>query len=153
MFESATKIKINIKRRQFFTSLVQLTGAALLAPVILNSVARAEEKRRGAKPDAAAAGGTKELSFPLVEPGKDTALAMHYYHSHDEAKNDTQVSKAEKSGMTWDKQTCAGCSFYKKVGMKKIKSDGKELEVGTCTLFPQKLVAAAGICNSWAKKT
>lgn len=132
----------NINRRNF----LQLSGAVLLAPIVLGADARAEERRRGAP----AAGATKELDLPLVEPGKDAALAMRYYHSHADAKADTQVSKAEKSGVSWEKQLCSSCSFYKKVGTKKIA--GKDQEAGTCTIFPQKLVAGAGICNSWAKK-
>ena len=137
----------NINRRGF----LQLSGAVLLAPVVIGAVARAEERRRGsAAPSAAPAGGSKELDLPLVEPGKDAALAMRYHHSHADAKADAQVNKAEKTGVPWDKQVCSACSFYKKAGTKKV--DGKDQEVGTCTIFPQKLVAGAGFCNSWAKK-
>lgn len=136
----------NVTRRGF----LQIAGAVLLAPAVVSSIAKAEEKRRGAAPAAGAAGGAKELDWAVVEPGKDVALAMRYYHSHADAKSDAQVSKVEKAGVAWDKQTCANCNFYKKVGNKKVA--GKDQEVGTCTIFPQKLVAGAGICNSWAKK-
>ncbi len=151
---SSSSQDISTGRRQFFSNLIKLSGAVLLAPAILKSVAVGQEKRRGAKPDAAAAGGAKELSWPVVEPGKDAALAMHYYHSHEEAKGDAQVNKAEKAGLPWEKQTCANCNFYKKVGTKKLKVAGKEqdVEVGSCTIFAQKLVAGPGYCNSWAKK-
>lgn len=135
----------NINRRGF----LQLSGALLLAPVVIGAAAKAEERRRGSAP-AAAAGGAKELDLPLVEPGKDAALAMRYYHSHADAKADAQVNKAEKTGVPWEKQLCSSCSFYKKAGTKKVA--GKDQEVGTCTIFPQKLVAGAGFCNSWAKK-
>ncbi len=137
----------NINRRGF----LQLSGAVLIAPMVISAVAGAEEKRRGSPAGgAAASGAAKELDLPLVEPGKDAALAMRYYHSHAEAKADAQVNKAEKTGVPWEKQVCSACSFYKKAGMKKVA--GKDQEVGACTIFPQKLVAGAGFCNSWAKK-
>lgn len=155
MFSSSNKQGSSINRRQFFTQVAQIAGAVVLAPTILKSVARAEEKRRGAKPDAAApAGAAKEMSWSMAEPGKDLAGGMHYHHSKEEAKADKDSTKIEKSGVAWDSQQCANCSFYKKAGSKKVKVNGKEqeVEVGACTVIPQKLVASTGICNTWAKK-
>ena len=150
----SSRQEIQVGRRRFFSNLAQIAGALVVAPALFKSVAYGEEKRRGGKTDAAAGGGAKELAWPIVEPGKDSALAMRYYHSHAEAKGDAQVNKTEKGGVAWEKQACNSCSFYKKVGTKKVKVDGKEqeVEVGTCTIFPQKLVTGSGFCNTWAKK-
>lgn len=150
----SSRQEIQVGRRRFFSSLAQIAGALIVAPTIFKSVAHGQEKRRGAKTDAAAGGGAKEMSWPMVEPGKDSAKPLHYHHSHAEAKKDADVNKAEKSGVAWEKQTCNACSFYTKVGTKKVKVDGKEqeVEVGICTIFPQKLVTGSGFCNSWAKK-
>ena len=115
----------NMNRRSFFGKLAQITGAALVAPAVVNTVfgqsAHAEGKR-GAK----AAGG---CSAPLVEPGKGTAAAVKY------------VEKATDAA-----KKCAGCSFY----TKKETCNGKE--VGTCTIFAGQLVVAEGTCTSWNKK-
>lgn len=141
-----------MQRREFFKTAIQFIGISALAPALLSKVARAEERKRGGG-DAPAAGGGS-LGWPVVEPGKDTALAMRYYHTKADAKKDTQASKVEKAGVPYEKQFCKTCSFFAGVGKKKVNINGKdvEVEVGTCTIFPQKLVAAEGICNSWAKK-
>ena len=142
-----------MQRRDFFKTMIQFVGISALAPALLSKVASAEERRRGGgSPASGASAGP--LSFPVVEPGKDAAIAMRYHHTKEEAQKDPQVMKAEKSGVPFDKQHCANYSFYTKAGKKKIKINGKdtEVEVGACTIFPQKLVAAEGICNSWAKK-
>lgn len=142
-----------MKRREFFKRCIQLVGISALAPAVFSKVVQAEERRRGGGSGGGAA-ASGPLSFAVVEPGKDSALAMRYHHTKEEAKKDAQALKAEKTGVPYEKQFCNNCSFYVKVGKKKVNIGGKEteVEVGTCTIFPQKLVAAEGICNSWAKK-
>jgi len=137
-----------LSRRKFFVLVAKISGMALF----MGSWALAEEKRRGAKPPASGS-VHKDLDLPMADSGKETALALHYHQSHEEAKagHHTMV---EKNGVPWDKQTCGNCNFYKNVGTKKVKVNGaeKEVEVGTCMVLPQKLVTTTGICNSWAKK-
>lgn len=110
------------------------------------------ERKRGSAP--AAGSGDSATSWPMVEPGKDAAVAMAYHHTHEEAEKDKNTSKVEKTGVKWNDQRCKNCSFYADAGKKKVKigSSEKEVSVGKCTIFPNKLVAAEGICNSWAKK-
>lgn len=115
-----------MNRRSFFGKLAQLTGAAIVAPAVVNTIfsnSAFAEGKRGAK---AAAGG---CSAPLAEPGKGTAAAVKY------------VEKATDAA-----KKCVGCSFY----AKKETCNGKE--VGTCTIFPGQLVVAEGSCTSWVKK-
>lgn len=117
-----------MNRRHFFTKIAQITGVALVAPTVINSVfsssANAQEKRRGG--GAAVAGG---CSLPLVEPGKGTAAAVKYVH---------KTADAAKK--------CSNCSFYAK------KETCKGEEVGTCTIFAGQLVKSEGFCSSWNKK-
>ena len=141
----------NNSRRSFLKLFATATGVSLIAGPGLVRSALAQEKKRGATP---AAGGAKELDWPVVVPGKDLALAMAYNHNHAEAGKDAKTDKKTDKGTPWDKRFCNNCSFYKTVGKKKVSIAGKdvEVEVGTCTIFPKALVAAEGICNSWAKK-
>jgi hypothetical protein len=38
---------------------------------------------------------------------------------------------------------CSGCQFY---------TGDADAEWGACMIFPQKLVSAGGVCNSWFKR-
>lgn len=139
----------NNSRREFLKTFAQVTGVSLIAGPGLIKTAFGQEKKRGEGAGAAAAAG-KEIDWPVVTPGKGLALAMAYHHSHANAEKDSKTDKKTDKGIAWEKRFCDNCSFYKTVGKKSV--DGKELEVGTCTIFPKELVAAKGICNSWAKK-
>jgi hypothetical protein len=113
----------NISRRRFFVQVLGITGAAVLAPAILN----AQEKRRSAAP--AAGGG----ATPMVDPKDPVAKAVKYVEDAKQAP--------ESKG-----NHCATCGFYKKAEMRAGK------EVGSCTIFAGKLVHAEGWCASWNKK-
>ncbi len=72
----------------------------------------------------------------LVSPDDPTAVALGYYEDH------TQVDTAKwtrKAGADGDKQMCSTCALYMD------KGDG----VGSCSIFPNKLVKGAGWCNAW----
>ncbi len=118
-----------MNRRGFFTRLAQVTGAAVFAPAIIQSVmtstARAEQKR-AARPGS-------EAGLPKVDVNDPTAKAVGYVEDFKKVP----AAKGNK---------CSNCSFYAKKEMK----DGKEY--GTCTIFAGKVVAAEGYCNSWNKK-
>lgn len=113
----------NISRRRFFVQVLGITGAAVLAPAILN----AQEKRRSAAP--AAGGG----ALPLVDAKDPVAKAVKYVEDFKKAP--------EAKG-----NHCATCGFYKKTEMR----GGKE--VGSCTIFAGKVVLADAWCASWNKK-
>lgn len=113
----------NISRRRFFVQVLGITGAAVLAPALL----QAQEKRRSAAP--AAAGG----ALPLLDPKDPTAKAVKYVE-------DAKAAPESKGNH------CATCGFYKKTEMRAGK------EVGTCTIFAGKVVRAEGWCASWNKK-
>ena len=133
---------MNFSRRQFFVGAVSLLSFGLLS-----SVVNAEEKRRSRPAAGAAAGGAAAsgpLADPMVDPKDPTAQAMSYV----EKKSDLKKAelKVERQGVSFDKQQCSGCGFYKEVG---TKDGGK---VGTCTIFSGKLVKAEAWCSSWNKK-
>ena len=120
---------------------------ALLKPKSLKEIfpsAYAEEKRRGSTAGAAPAGGGKDTDLPLVEPGKDVALAVNYVHKVSDIK-DAKI-KTERQGVSFANQDCLCCSFYTSVGQKGAYS------VGKCTIFAGKLVKETGWCSSWNKK-
>ncbi len=131
-----------MSKREFLTHMATVAGTAVVAVQMLTGAAGAQEKRRGSKTD----GPAKETDQPLVEPGKGTAGALAYYHSHADADKDPKTDKKTDKGTPWDKRFCNNCSFYTKVG------DKAGMAVGKCSLFQKMLVADAGICNSWAKK-
>ncbi|MBK7963527.1 MAG: high-potential iron-sulfur protein [Bdellovibrionales bacterium] len=136
-----------MNRRHFFQAVAGFTGLALLKPKSLKEIfpsAHAQEKRRGAPGGAAPAAGGKDTDLPLVEPGKDLAATVNYFHKASEVK-DAKL-KTDRQGVPFAKQDCAGCSFYASVGKK-----GSD-EVGKCTIFAGKLVKGTGWCSSWNKK-
>ncbi len=125
-----------MNRRGFFTRIAQISGLAILTPVVLESVltstAKAEQKRpsrpdAGGTPAAAAAGA-------LIDPNDATAKAVGYVEDHTK-------SPASKGNH------CSTCGFY----TKKENKNGKE--AGACTIFPGKSVYGNAFCNSWNKKS
>lgn len=117
-----------MKRRDFFTTAAKAIGLAAVIPFLTqNSQA---EQRRGARGAAAPAAGG---ALPLMSVTDPVAKAVKYV---EDAK---QAPDAKGNN-------CANCGFYKKVEVR----GGKE--VGTCTIFPGKVVYAEAYCGSWAKK-
>lgn len=114
-----------MKRREFFKNMAGITGAAVIAPLLLTTFkAQAEESRRK-KPDAAGGG------IEMVDPKDTTAKGVQY----------VEASK-------FPDKNCANCSLYVKTG----KLDNKGQEVGGCPIFGKKQVLAKAYCISWAKK-
>jgi hypothetical protein len=64
--------------------------------------------------------------IPRLSPADPAAKSLAYTH---------QSSVADKR--------CSGCQFY---------TGEAAAEWGACVIFPQKLVSANGICNSWFKR-
>jgi hypothetical protein len=63
---------------------------------------------------------------PRLDPGDSAAKTLMYTHESTDAN-----------------RTCYGCQFY---------SDAAASEWGPCVIFPEKLVNASGVCNSWFKR-
>lgn len=131
-------MKSNVNRREFFKTIASLGGLTLIAPAVVNTLwgsrASAEERRRRSAPEStsgAKAAGTP--SMPLVDPKDSVAKAVKYTEDHSKSP--------EAKG-----NVCKTCGFYANKGTQ----DGKE--VGTCTIFANKLVVGNGWCASWNKK-
>lgn len=117
-----------MKRRNFFKNIAGITGLAIAAPAILSTFAinaHAEESRR----KSAAPGADSEM----VNPNDPTAKAIEYIE-------DTKKSKKSKGNK------CLNCQLYV------AGADRKGKKVGTCAIFPKKLVLGDAYCNSWVKK-
>lgn len=111
-----------MKRREFFKTIAGMTGAAVVAPLLLTTLkAQAEESRRK-KPETA--GGVE-----LVDPKDTVAKGVQY---------------VEKSKIA-DKN-CANCNLFVPTG----EVNGKK--VGSCIIFGKKQVLAEAHCISWVKK-
>jgi hypothetical protein len=67
--------------------------------------------------------------LPLVSENDPAAQKVHY------------VEDARHASGATDGATCASCSLYSGAG---------GADRGSCTLFPGKLVRAAGWCSSWS---
>lgn len=117
-----------MNRRGFFVRLAQITGVALISPVILRTALTSTAEAEQTRPKRGGGGG-----MPMVEASDPTAKAVGYVEDHSKSPN----SKGNH---------CATCGFYTKKEMK----NGKE--VGTCTIFQGKYVYGNGFCNSWNKK-
>lgn len=112
-----------MKRREFFINIAGITGAAVVAPLLLTTLkAQAEEGRR--KKPGAAGGGLE-----LVDPKDTVAKGVQY---------------VEKSKIA-DKN-CANCNLFVPTG----EVNGKK--VGSCIIFGKKHVLAEAHCISWVKK-
>jgi hypothetical protein len=77
----------------------------------------------------AAAPAAAASSLPLLSEQDPAAKAVHYVE-------DASRAKGASSGAE-----CSNCSIY---------SAAAGATQGTCTLFPGKLVKAAGWCGSWS---
>ena len=75
-----------------------------------------------------------------ISESEPTAVALGYVH--DAGKTDT-TKFPKRAGPEGAKQFCDNCSQYKTT----------EEGWGTCTIFPNKLVAAKGWCNVWVPIT
>jgi len=64
--------------------------------------------------------------MPRLNPHDSTAKSLLYIH---------QSADANK--------LCSGCQFY---------TGAADAEWGACVIFPEKLVSADGVCNSWFKR-
>jgi hypothetical protein len=73
--------------------------------------------------------GARGADLPLVSEQDPAAKAVQYVEDASRAKGATSGA------------TCASCSLYSAQG---------DAPAGACTLFPGKLVKAAGWCNAWS---
>ena len=94
--------------------------------------AAAEEKRGGAKADAA---------LPFVKPGEGMAASLKYVENATKDWKDAAL-KIDRMGVKWGQQRCENCALF-------VKKDDKS---GSCALFANQLVKPTGICASWSKK-
>ena len=94
--------------------------------------------------------GKARLAFAeepqIVALDNPTAKALGYHH--DASKVDP-ARWPKKAGAEGAKQLCSNCNFAQ--GEAK-KVEGKEGTWVGCQLFPGKLVASEGWCNSWTAK-
>lgn len=123
---------MNNSRRNFF-----ITAAGVLSFGLVSSVVNAEERRR-ARP--AAGGDAKAGAAPMVDPKDPQAQVMNYVEKHADLKK--PELKTDRQGVKFEAQHCANCSFYK----------ATDAKVGSCTLFPGKLVKSEAWCSTWNKK-
>ncbi|MCD8516176.1 MAG: high-potential iron-sulfur protein [Burkholderiaceae bacterium] len=72
---------------------------------------------------------------PMLGEGEPQAVALGY------KENAADVDKA-KFAKYQDGQRCDNCQLY----------TAKDDKAGACSVFPGKLVTAAGWCNLWVKK-
>ncbi|UOD49719.1 high-potential iron-sulfur protein [Orrella daihaiensis] len=72
---------------------------------------------------------------PMLGEGEPQAVALGY------KEDATAVDKA-KFAKYQDGQRCDNCQLY----------TPKDAKAGACSVFPGKLVTAAGWCNLWVKK-
>jgi hypothetical protein len=78
---------------------------------------------------------TQAQAQAMLGEGEPTALALGY------KANAKAVDKAKWSKYA-DGQVCTNCQLYV----------SKSADAGTCSIFPNKLVAGPGWCNAWIKK-
>jgi hypothetical protein len=64
--------------------------------------------------------------MPELYPDEPAAKSLMYTH---------QSADASK--------LCSGCQFY---------TGAADAQWGACVIFPEKLVSAGGVCNSWFKR-
>lgn len=114
-----------MRRRDFLKNMIGVTGASALALAVFSTFGSQvvfAEERRRKRGDDTA--GTN-----MVDPKEGAAKAVQY---------------VEASNITG--KNCANCVLYVKT---EIKNNN---EIGTCALFPKKLVFSKAHCGSWAKK-
>ncbi|MFZ3230678.1 MAG: high-potential iron-sulfur protein [Pseudobdellovibrio sp.] len=115
-----------MNRRNFFKNIAGFSGIALIAPVVISSIATKVFAEEGRRKKAGAGPEMVDANDPVVKGVQYVA--------------DAKKSPAAKGNK------CSTCMLYAKKDMK----DGKE--IGSCSIFPNKFVHADGFCNSWAKK-
>jgi hypothetical protein len=102
-----------------------------------NSINRRKLIKLGAATTAgliiARTGYTQE---PALSPEDPTAVALGYYEDHTEVDTAKWTRKAGPDGAG---QMCSSCALYMD------KGDG----LGSCSIFPGKLVKGEGWCNAW----
>ncbi len=118
---------MNQNSRRDFLKLSTLTvvGAAALGRLMTPSMAHAQAGKK----------------LPMVAESEPQAKALGYHV--DAAKVDVK-KWAKKGGADGKTQNCGNCMLF---NGGKVTTD----KDGPCSLFPQKLVATAGWCNSWVK--
>lgn len=116
-------------RREFLVNTALLVGtASVVAPMV-----KAQEKRKAAP---AAAGGVQ-----MVDEKSPEAIQVKYLA--DAKKATDKALMIERQGVAFAKQRCKNCAMFQ----------GKETDkTAACPIFPNKHVAAEGICQSWVKK-
>lgn len=119
----------NMNRRGFFSTVVKIAGAAVVAPTVLSSIFSSSANAQAKRGAAPAAGG----SMPMVDPNDSVAKAVKY------------IEDAKKSADSKG-NSCVNCGFYTK------KEDKNGKEAGICTIFAGKLVYGQAWCASWNKK-
>lgn len=127
-----------MNRRTFFQGALATVGLV----TVFSSLAKSEERRRGAAPTAAAAGPV------LVDPKDPAAKAVNYVQNTSEIK-DAKL-QTERNGVKFKDQHCKNCSFYTKD--KEATVDGKKAAPCMMPFAGGKSVVAEGWCTSWAKK-
>ena len=130
-----------MNRRNFFFNLASLAGIMALSS--LGGRALAERKRGGAAPAAGATGGTAD-AVKLVDPKGPAAKAVNYVENKTEVKE--AHLKAERQGVTFEKQNCKNCGYYSNPRAK------GSAEVGSCTVFSGQVVKSDAWCSTWNKK-
>jgi hypothetical protein len=71
----------------------------------------------------------------MLGESEPTAVALGY-------KADAKTVDKAKWSKYADGQVCTNCQLYA----------SKSADAGTCSIFPNKLVAGPGWCNAWIKK-
>ncbi len=104
------------------------------------TVAGAAVLGRAFAPSSASAQAAAKL--PMVDEAADPTAKALGYHA-DAAKVDTK-KWAKRAGAEGAKQNCANCLL---LNGGKVTADA----AAPCSLFPNKLVASKGWCNSWVK--
>jgi len=78
---------------------------------------------------------TQAQAQAMLGEGEPTAVALGY-------KADAKAVDKAKWAKYADGQVCTNCQLYV----------SKTADAGTCSIFPNKLVAGPGWCNAWIKK-
>ncbi len=121
-------------------SFIQTASLSIAVLATLPTLVTAEERRRGGSVAAAAPA--------LVDPKDSAAKAVNYAHATKDIKDNTL--KTERSGVKFEAQNCANCTFYTKDQESLV--GGKKAAPCQMPFAKGKVVAAAGWCSTWAKK-
>lgn len=116
---------MNTSKREFLKKALGLTGLALIAPAVMNSLVVSK---------------AQAAELPLLDPNDPLAKGVKYAADKKDVKD--AAVKTERQGVKWDAQKCDNCSFF--------TADGAG--VGKCVIFAGKHVKSAAWCTSWTKK-